>query len=61
MKIGFIGFGEVSYALSKIFFENGFDILTSVEGRSIKTKEFVDSIDYIEILLIFNLVIIFNK
>ena len=50
MKIGFIGFGEVSYTLSKIFFENGFDILTSVEGRSIKTKEFVDSIDYIELL-----------
>lgn len=50
MKIGFIGFGEVSYTLSKIFFENGFDILTSVEGRSIKTKEFVESIGYIKLL-----------
>lgn len=50
MKIGFIGFGEVSYTLSKIFFENGFDILTSIEGRSIKTKEFVGSIDYIHLL-----------
>lgn len=50
MKIGFIGFGEVSYILSKIFFDNGFKVLTSVEGRSIKTKDFVNSIDYIELL-----------
>lgn len=53
MKIGFIGFGEVSYRLSKIFFENGFDVLTSVEGRSIKTRGFVNSIDYIELLSTF--------
>lgn len=53
MKIGFIGFGEVSYRLSKIFSDNGFDVLTSVEGRSIKTKDFVNSIDYIELLSTF--------
>lgn len=53
MKIGFIGFGEVSYVLSKLFFENGFDILTSIEGRSIKTKELVNSIEYICLLSTF--------
>lgn len=53
MKIGFIGFGEVSYTLSKILYENGFDILTSVEGRSIKTKELVKTVDYIESLSTF--------
>lgn len=50
MKVGFIGFGEVSYRLSKILFDKGFDVLTSVEGRSIKTKELVGSIDYIKCL-----------
>ncbi|WP_295622625.1 DUF1932 domain-containing protein [uncultured Methanobrevibacter sp.] len=45
MKFGFIGFGEVSYTLSKILLSYGFDVMTSIEGRSDKTKELVNSID----------------
>lgn len=45
MKFGFIGFGEVSYTLSKILLSYGFEVLTSTEGRSKKTKELVKSLD----------------
>lgn len=45
MKFGFIGFGEVSYTLSKILLSYGFEVLSSTEGRSKKTKELVKSID----------------
>ena len=44
MKFGFIGFGEVSYTLSKILLASGFEVLTSTEGRSRKTKELVKSL-----------------
>lgn len=47
MKFGFIGFGEVSYTLSKILLSYGFEVLTSTEGRSNKTKELVKSLDLI--------------
>ena len=45
MKFGFIGFGEVSYTLSKFLLDNQFEVLTSTEGRSKKTKELVNSLD----------------
>jgi len=45
MKIGFVGFGEVSYTLSKILLSKGFEVLTSLEGRSEKTKKLVNSLD----------------
>ena len=45
MKFGFIGFGEVSYTLSRILLSYGFDVLTSTEGRSKKTKELVKSLN----------------
>lgn len=45
MKFGFIGFGEVSYALSKLLLALDFEVLTSKEGRSQKTKELIDSLD----------------
>ncbi len=41
MKFGFIGFGEVSYTLSKMLLSYGFEVLTSTEGRSKKTQELV--------------------
>ena len=47
MKFGFIGFGEVSYTLSKMLLSYGFEVLTSTEGRSKKTKELVKSLDII--------------
>ena len=53
MKFGFIGFGEVSYTLSKILLSYGFDVLTSTEGRSKKTKlvpfseEITSTVNYI--------------
>lgn len=47
MKFGFIGFGEVSYTLSKILLSYGFEVITSTEGRSKKTKELVKSLDII--------------
>ncbi|MBQ2961520.1 DUF1932 domain-containing protein [Methanobrevibacter sp.] len=45
MKFGFIGFGEVSYTLSKILLSYGFEVLTSTEGRSRKTKDLVKSLN----------------
>ena len=45
MKFGFIGFGEVSYTLSKILLSYGFEVLTSTEGRSKKTRDLVKSLD----------------
>ena len=45
MKFGFIGFGEVSFTLSKILLSYGFDVLTSTEGRSKKTKDLVKSLN----------------
>ncbi|MDR3292339.1 MAG: NAD(P)-dependent oxidoreductase [Methanobrevibacter sp.] len=39
MIIGFIGYGEVSSALSKILIENGAIVKTSSQERSEKTKE----------------------
>lgn len=45
MKFGFIGFGEVSYTLSNILLSYGFEVLTSTEGRSKKTRELVKSLD----------------
>ena len=39
MKFGFIGFGEVSYTLSKILLSYGFEVLTSTEGRSKKRQD----------------------
>lgn len=45
MKFGFIGFGEVSYTLSKILLSYGFEVLSSEEGRSKKTKELMNSLD----------------
>ena len=45
MKFGFIGFGEVSYTLSKILLSYGFEVLTSTEGRSKKTKDLVKSLN----------------
>ena len=45
MKFGFIGFGEVSYTLSKMLLSYGFEVLTSTEGRSKKTKELVKSLN----------------
>ena len=45
MKFGFIGFGEVSYNLSRILLSKGFDVLTSLEGRSEKTRDLAHSLD----------------
>ncbi len=45
MKFGFIGFGEVSHTLSNILLSYGFELMTSTEGRSKKTKELVKSLD----------------
>lgn len=45
MKVGFIGFGEVSYNLSKIILSKGLNVLTSLEGRSEKTRDLANSLD----------------
>ena len=45
MKFGFIGFGEVSYTLSKVLLALDFEVLSSFEGRSLKTKEMIESLD----------------
>ena len=45
MKFGFIGFGEVSYTLSKLLLALDFEILSSIEGRSQKTKDLINSLD----------------
>ena len=39
MRIGFIGFGEVAYTLSKKLLQNNVDVYTSTKGRSKKTKQ----------------------
>lgn len=39
MKVGFIGFGEVSYRLSNILLHGKVEVFTSLEGRSDKTKK----------------------
>jgi 3-hydroxyisobutyrate dehydrogenase-like beta-hydroxyacid dehydrogenase len=39
--VGFIGFGTVSSSLSKILIENGCEIISSSNGRSLKTKELI--------------------
>lgn len=39
MRVGFIGFGEVAYTLSKKLLQNKVDVITSTKGRSKKTKE----------------------
>lgn len=43
MKVGFIGFGEVSYRLSNILLNGGVEVFTSLEGRSDKTKNLANS------------------
>ena len=45
MKVGFIGFGEVSYNLSKIILSKGIGVMTSLEGRSDKTRDLAGSLD----------------
>ena len=45
MKFGFIGFGEVSYTLSKILIALDFEVLTSLEGRSKDTIDLARSLD----------------
>ena len=45
MKFGFIGFGEVSYTLSKILLALDFEVLSSYEGRSKKTQDLIKSLD----------------
>ncbi|MBI5680024.1 MAG: NAD(P)-dependent oxidoreductase [Methanobacterium sp.] len=39
MKIGFLGFGEVASTLTNGLLNQGADVYTCVEGRSIKTKQ----------------------
>ena len=39
MKIGFLGFGEVASTLATGLLNNGAEVFTCVEGRSLKTKE----------------------
>jgi len=39
LRIGFIGFGEVAYNLSKRLLQNNIDVITSIKGRSKKTKK----------------------
>ena len=39
MKIGFLGFGEVASTLASGLLNNGVDVFTCVEGRSLKTKK----------------------
>lgn len=39
MKIGFLGFGEVASTLATGLLNNGADVFTCVEGRSLKTKK----------------------
>ncbi len=45
VKVGFIGFGEVSYTLSKLLLSQGVEVLTALEGRSEKTKKLVNSLE----------------
>jgi len=39
MKVGFLGFGEVASTISKGLMDHGAEICTSIEGRSIKTRD----------------------
>ena len=39
MKIGFLGFGEVASTLATGLLNNGAEVFTCVEGRSLRTKE----------------------
>jgi len=39
--VGFIGFGTVSSSLSKILIENDCEVISSSNGRSLKTKELI--------------------
>jgi 3-hydroxyisobutyrate dehydrogenase-like beta-hydroxyacid dehydrogenase len=39
MKVGFLGFGEVASALAAGLLNNGADVSTCVEGRSLKTRK----------------------
>ena len=39
MKIGFLGFGEVASTLAVGLLNNGAEVFTCIEGRSLKTKE----------------------
>jgi 3-hydroxyisobutyrate dehydrogenase-like beta-hydroxyacid dehydrogenase len=39
MRVGFIGFGEVAYILSKKLLQNNVDVITSTYGRSEKTRQ----------------------
>lgn len=39
MKIGFIGFGEVASTISKKLLDNNVNVLSSINGRSDKTKK----------------------
>ena len=63
MKVGFIGFGEVASTLSKGLIDNGVEVYTSLEGRSIKTcslaKEMCINIckDYKEVAVISDIII----
>ena len=43
MKIGFIGFGEVASTISKKLLDNNVDVLSSINGRSDKTKKLAKS------------------
>ncbi|MGB9980199.1 NAD(P)-binding domain-containing protein [Methanobacterium sp.] len=45
MKIGFLGFGEVSSTLSAGLLSKGADVSTCVEGRSLKTKGLAKEIE----------------
>ena len=39
MKVGFLGFGEVASTLAAGLLNNGAEVFTCIEGRSLKTKE----------------------
>ena len=39
MRVGFIGFGEVAYTLSKKLLQNNVEVITSTKERSEKTKD----------------------
>jgi len=39
MKVGFLGFGEVASTLAAGLLNNGADVFTCVEGRSLKTRK----------------------
>ncbi len=42
MKIGFLGFGEVASTLATGLLNNGADVFTCVEGRSLKTRNLAE-------------------